>query len=262
VSIIQIGTAFNIDLEFEIAPFHKRLFAYFLDFIILTIYLLGMKNILYDGLGIGIKDNMGFDILVISLPMLLYSLITEVVLNGQTLGKMLMSIRVISLDGGEPTLGQYILRWITKFYEWPFLFGYVIMPSFGVIFIYAIITGILGIGVIIIITVTPKSQRLGDLAAGTVVVNTGSDLSINDTVFMNIATENYTVLFPQVMRLTDSDINTIKSVLIQEGKSRNEEISYRVQNKIKEVLQIESDLSPTAFLEKLLEDYNYLATKE
>ena len=28
--IIQIPTAFNIDLEFEIAEFHKRLLAYFI----------------------------------------------------------------------------------------------------------------------------------------------------------------------------------------------------------------------------------------
>lgn len=262
MSIIQIGTAFNIDLEFEIAPFHKRLFAYIIDFIILVIYLIGMKTFLYEGLGFQLRDNMGFDILVISLPMLLYSLVTEVSMNGQTIGKRLMSIRVISLDGGEPTLGQYLLRWITKFYEWPFLFGYILLPSLGIVFIYAIFTGILGIGVIIIITVTPKSQRLGDLAAGTVVVNTRSGLSISDTVFMNIATDNYKVTFPQVMRLTDSDINTIKSVLTQAKKRNNNEISYRVQNKVKEVLQIESDLPPENFLEKLMEDYNYLATRE
>lgn len=262
MSIIQIGTTFNIDLEFEIAQFHKRLFAYIIDFFILVIYLFSMKMLLYEGFGIAMKNNMGFDILVISLPMLLYSLVTEVVMNGQTPGKRLMSIRVISLDGGEPTLGQFILRWITKVYEWPFLFGYVFLPSYGMVFIYAIITGVLGIGVIVIITITPKSQRLGDLAAGTVVVNTKSDLSISDTVFMNVATDNYKAWFPQVMRLTDSDINTIKSVLTQAKKRRNDEISYRVQNKVKEVLQIESDLSPTDFLEKLLEDYNYLATKE
>ena len=31
-AIIQIATPFNIDLEFEIAEFHKRLFAYIIDF--------------------------------------------------------------------------------------------------------------------------------------------------------------------------------------------------------------------------------------
>lgn len=261
MGIIQISTAFNIDLEFEIAPFHKRLFAYLIDFFILIIFLFSMKYVLYAGFSIELKDNMGLDILIISLPMLLYSLATELWMNGQTVGKKLMGIRVISLDGDEPTFGQFLLRWITKFFEWPFLFGYVLF-SIEALFGYIIITGLLGIAVVIIITVTPKNQRLGDLAAGTVIVNTKSGMSVEDTVFMNVSNENYKVLFPEVMRLSDSDINTIKTVLTQARKRNNVDMCYRVEAKVKEVLSIKSDMYAPDFLEKLLEDYNYLATKE
>ncbi len=261
MSIIQIPTAFNIDLEFEIAPFHKRLLAYLIDFFILIIFLFSMKWVLYAGFSINLKDNMGVDILLISLPMLLYSLVLELWMNGQTIGKKLMSIRVISLDGEEPSMGQFILRWITKFFEWPFLFGYVLL-SVEAIFAYIIFTGLLGIAVVITITVTKRNQRLGDLAAGTVIVNTKSDMSVADTVFMNVTEQNYIVLFPEVMRLSDADINTIKTVLTQTKKSNNLDMSYRVESKVKEVLGIRSELYPPDFLEKLLEDYNYLATKE
>lgn len=261
MAIIQIDTVFNIDLEFEIAPFHKRLFAYIIDFFLLVIYLFSIKYLLYAGMGISLKDNMGVDILLISLPMLLYSLLTELLMNGQTIGKKLMAVRVISLDGGEPTLGQYILRWITKFFEWPFLFGYIFFSAASLM-VYIIITGFLGIGVIIIIAVSRKSQRLGDIAAGTVLVDTKTNMSVNDTVFMEVNDSNYKVSFPEVMRLSDNDINTIKSVLTQDRKRNNHEVSTRVEYKIKEVLKIESGLSSVDFLEKLLEDYNYLATKE
>ncbi len=261
MSIIQISTAFNIDLEFEIAVFHKRLLAYLIDFFILILFLFSMKWVLYAGFSINMKDNIGLDILIISLPMLLYSLTSELWMNGQTIGKKLMSIRVISLDGGEPTFGQFILRWITKFFEWPFFFGYVFF-SLEALYAYIIFTGLMGIAVVIIITITPKSQRLGDLAAGTVVVDTKSAMSISDTVFMNISEQNYKVLFPEVMQLSDSDINTIKTVLTQTKKRNNLDMSYRVEAKVKEVLGIKSDLYPPDFLEKLLEDYNYLATKE
>lgn len=261
MAIIQISTAFNIDLEFEIAAFHKRLFAYLIDLFILVIFLFSMKWVLYAGFSMNMKDNMGLDILIISLPMFLYSLVTELWMNGQTVGKKLMAIRVISLDGGEPTLGQFILRWITKFFEWPFLFGYVFFSA-EALFAYIIITGLLGIAVVIIITVTQKSQRLGDLAAGTVIVDAKSAMSVADTVFMSISEQNYKVLFPEVMRLSDSDINTIKTVLTQSKKRNNLDMSYRVESKVKEVLGIKSDLYPPDFLEKLLEDYNYLATKE
>ena len=261
MSVIRISTAFNIDLEFEIAPIHKRLSAYIIDFIILIIYLVSMKSLLYNGFSISLLDNTGLDILIISLPMLLYSLITEVLMNGQTPGKKLMMIRVISLDGSEPTLGQYILRWITKFFELPFLFGYV-MFSEKALYLYIIVTGFLGIAVIIIITTTKYNQRLGDLAAGTVIVDTRSSLSIADTVFMDVNMENYKVLFPQVMRLSDTDINTIKTVLSHTRKTNRDDMSYRIEAKVKQVLGIESNLMPAEFLEKLLEDYNYLATRE
>ena len=144
MALIQIATAFNIDLEFEIAEFHKRLLAYIIDFILLIIYLSSMKYMLYDELLLNWDENAGLDILIISLPMLLYSLLTELWFNGQTIGKKIMSIRVISLEGGEPTFGQFLLRWITKFFEWPFLFGYIAFSSTNLI-AYTFITGLFGI---------------------------------------------------------------------------------------------------------------------
>ena len=261
MAIIQISTAFNIDLEFEIAEFHKRLLAYIIDFGILLIFLYSMKYLLYAGLILNFEENAGLDILVISLPMLLYSLLTELWMNGQTVGKKIMAIRVISLEGGEPTFGQYILRWITRFFEWPFFFGYIAFSNTNVLG-YSFITGLLGIAVVIIISVSAKSQRLGDMAAGTVVVNTRSVLTVADTVFMQINKTDYKVMFPEVMRLSDRDINTIKSVLIQAGKRNNYDMCHRVAMKIKEVLKINSDMHVDQFLGKLMEDYNYLATKE
>ena len=261
MSIILIPTAFNIDLEFEIAEFHKRLLAYIIDFLFLVTYLFSMKYLLYAGFSIGLEENAGLDILSISLPMLLYSFLTELWLNGQTIGKKVMAIRVISLEGGEPTLGQYLLRWLTKFFEWPFLFGYIFFSKNALLF-YIIITGILGIAVVLIIAVTPKSQRLGDLAAGTVVVNAKSKLTVEDTVFMDINQTDYKVMFSEVMRLSDRDINTIKTVLIQAGKRNNYEMCNRVAKKIQEVLKINTSMHPDQFLEKLLEDYNYLATRQ
>lgn len=258
---VQIDTAFNVGLDFEIAPFHKRLLAYFIDFGILAIYMFLVKYILYTGLHLDMESITGLDILLTSLPMFLYSLLTEMLLNGQTIGKKIMQIRVVSLEGGEPTAGQFLLRWITKFYEWPFLFGYIYASSVA-LFIYMLYTGFLGIAVVIAILITKKGQRLGDLAAGTVVVDARTNLTIHDTIFVDVRSTNYTVTFPEVMRLSDNDINTIKSVLTQARKNHNHDICMRVEYKIKEVLKIDSSLSSIDFLEKLLEDYNYLATKE
>jgi cobalamin biosynthesis protein CbiD len=181
-------------------------------------------------------------------------------MHGQTVGKKLLDIRVISLDGGEPSLGQYLVRWMFKAFEWPFFFGYTILSGES-LFNYIIITGFFGIFVVVFIGIAQKRQRLGDLAANTVVVNTRSPFTVDDTVFMEINDENYVVAFPEVLKLSDRDINTIKNVITLFYKNRNVETCERVALKVQEVLQIQTDKYAIDFLEKLLADYNYLAIK-
>jgi uncharacterized RDD family membrane protein YckC len=203
---------------------------------------------------------MGVDILVVSLPLLLYHLICEIVFHGQSIGKKAMGIRVMSVEGGDPGISQYLLRWFFRVWEWPLVFSFV-YP--GLLIIYQlIIVGFFGIIVVIIIAVTAKNQRLGDLAANTAIVNTKINTSIHDTVFMEITQKDYAVKFPQVLKLSDRDINTIKSVLDQTYKSNKYETAHRIAARIKNVLQIETDLEVDIFLERLIADYNYLATKE
>jgi uncharacterized RDD family membrane protein YckC len=261
MSLIQINTPFNIDLEFEIAEFHKRLLAYIIDFLLLVFYLFCMKELLYSGFKLERDEVVGLDILVISMPMFLYSLCTELWMKGQTVGKKVLGIRVISLEGGEPTFGQYLMRWITRVWEWPFLFGYVAFNAIAIP-IYTLITAFLGIIVVIIVAVNGKNQRLGDMAANTAVVNTKTSFTLADTVFMQVNNTDYRVMFPDVMRLSDRDINTIKSVLSHAQKKGNYDMCNRVAMKVQDVLKINSDMYANDFLEKLLEDYNYLATRE
>ena len=258
MSIIQIATPFNIDIEFEIAEFHKRLLAYIIDFILLFIYMWSMAYFLFGGLHVK-EGGIGFVILIILLPMLFYTLFTELWMNGQTIGKKILRIRVVSLTGGEATLGQSLLRWFLRFYEWGFIFTCLFYGNFVTGFLILLMGGV---ATVIIIAVTPSNQRLGDLIAGTVVVNTRSLLTVNDTIFMEVNKNDYKVIFADVMRLSDRDINTIKGVVTQAGKSGNYEMCNRVAMKVKDVLKINTDMHPDQFLEKLLEDYNYLATRE
>jgi hypothetical protein len=79
---------------------------------------------------------------------------------------------------------------------------------------------------------------------------------------MEVNKNDYRVMFPDVMRLSDRDINTIKGVVTQANKSGNYDMCNRVAMKVKDVLKINTTLHPDQFLEKLLEDYNYLATRE
>jgi uncharacterized RDD family membrane protein YckC len=258
MSLIQIATPFNIDIEFEVAEFHKRLLAYIIDFILMILYMLSMLYLWFGGFKVG-HGGVGFVVIVILVPMLFYSMVSELLMGGQTVGKKLLNIKVVSLDGGEPTLGQIMLRWFMRFYEWGFVLFFLFWgnPFLGIGFL---LFG--GITSIIIMVISQKSQRLGDLVAGTVVVNTGSNLTVHDTIFMQVSQNDYKVSFPEVMRLSDRDINTIKNVLLQSKKTNNYEMCNRVAFKVQEVLKVPSDMYAIDFLEKILADYNYLATKE
>jgi len=260
---IQINTPFNLALDFEVAPLHKRIIAYVLDILILIVYSWGIRKFMYGVLDVplntGWGTNFGLDILFVSIPMLLYPFICELSMHGQSLGKKLMGIRVMSIEGGEPTVSQYLLRWVTRFFEWPLVFGFV-LPNFYVIF-QLFLVGFFGVFVVVIIAISKSNQRLGDLGAGTVVVDTRIKTYLHETVFVEISEKDYTVHFPEVMKLTDRDINTIKSILDVASRKGDFKLATSAADKIKNHLKIQSNLSPFDFLEKILMDYNYISTK-
>ena len=255
---IQINTPFNLALDFEVAALHKRILAYFIDLLILVIYSWGMKAFLVDVIGVE-NNKYGIDILMVSIPMLLYSLVCEISLHGQSLGKKITGIRVMSLEGGEPTVSQYLLRWATRFFEWPLVFS-TVLPGFGVL-IQLFFVGFFGVFVVIIIAISKANQRLGDLGAGTVVVDAKSKTYLHETIFLEVSSKDYSVQFPEVMKLTDRDINTIKSILDVASRKGDFKLATSAAEKIKSHLQIQSSLSPFDFLEKVLMDYNYISTK-
>ena len=258
MSSIQINTPFNIALDFEVAPLHKRILAYVCDLIVLVIYSWGMRVFLYEIIEIEQYWG-GIDIMLVSIPMWLYAFICEISMHGQTIGKKLFGLRVMSIEGGEPTASQYLLRWATRFFEWPLVFG-LVFPSFWVIFqLFAV--GFFGVFVVGIIAITKSNQRLGDLAAGTVVVDTKVKTYLHETIFLDISHQDYIVQFPEVMKLTDRDINTIKSILDIASRKGDFKLATSAAEKIKHHLKIQSSLSPFDFLEKVLMDYNYISTK-
>ena len=115
---------------------------------------------------------------------------------------------------------------------------------------------------IVILVRSDYNQRLGDIAAGTILVVNKQRHSINDTIFREIDQEDYVPQFPQILRLSDRDLSKIKSVLDNAGRTRNTVMAERIAQKIKTVLHIDADMDAVTFLETLLNDYNYLVTRK
>lgn len=262
---IRINTIFNVALDFATAEIPRRVLAYLVDFTLMVLYYVSMKFFIYSNSGgpddVAFRQNyIGIDLLLISLPLMLYFPVSETLMHGQTIGKKLLDIRVISLNGGEPNLSQYLVRWMFRVFEWPFFFGYTVFSGKG-LFVYILFTFLLGFIVLIIITISPKNQRLGDLAAHTVVVFARQVYSVEDTLFVEVKRDNYRVEFPEVVRLSDRDINTIHNVMHRYFKDGKSEVCHKLANRVKAVLQVNTDKDDIEFLKKLLLDYNFLATQ-
>jgi len=274
--IIKVQTNFNIEVDFEAAEFHRRLGAWFLDFLVEFFYLLIAIRIFNNLSRHNIFDfedgnnSMAFAFLLV-LPFLLYHLVSEILMTGQSVGKKIMKIRVVNENGGKASLSQYLIRWFIRTADFTLIMIFIyflILASAGPnAYMYiGPIAGAVGFAFalffldVILVASSKKSQRLGDMLAGTILIRTNPKGSITDTVFLEVA-DNYIPVFPQIMQLSDRDINSIKSILDTSRKKGDFELAAMATEKIKNHLKIESSLSPFDFLEVVMKDYNYLSTK-
>lgn len=249
--LVKLNTGFNIEVEFAITPFHKRFFAWLIDLVIMIAYSLIGGNIL----GRTVHHGGQWIYILFGIPPILYHLLCEVLMNGQSVGKKAMRIKVIAADGGQPSLSQYLIRWCFRLADLPvWIFGaiaYGELPWWCSVFLF---------GGIACIMATPNSQRIGDLVAGTMIIDTKVSTSWEDTVFAEVES-NYQPRYPQVMNLTDKDINTLKSIIGTVKKKSDYDLSMRIAERIRTRLQIESDQDSLEFLETLMKDYNYYSTR-
>lgn len=266
---IKIQTSFNIDLEFEASEFHRRLIAWIIDLFIQIFYLI-IAGKVYETFRDGKKFEIGdyYDSwaigLLFILPFFLYHVVSEMTMNGQSIGKKIMHIRVVNENGGRASISQYLVRWLIRTSDYSILLIIFYLPyaaAYGLTAVYAIIGSILLLlSDIILVASTKKAQRLGDILAGTILIRTNPKENINETVFLDIA-DSYVPAYPQIMRLSDKDFNTIKGILDSSRKRGDFQMAAIATEKIKQHLNIESSLEPFVFLETILKDYNYLSTK-
>ena len=271
MSVIKVPTNFNIDVEFEIPEFYRRLISLLIDVVIEYFYL-RIAGEIYTG----IARNSGWNTdtqynlqavgLLLLLPVLLYHIIMEITMNGQSIGKKIMGIRVVNEIGGRPGISQFLIRWLLRVSDlWIALLLFLIIsnPDLGrdmeTTFMIIAALGFLITDIVLVVS-SKKGQRIGDILAKTILIRINTKSNIEDTVFIDVA-DNYVPAFPQIMQLSDKDINAIKSIWETASKKGDFHMAATAAQKIKTHLKIESNMSPFDFLNVLLKDYNYLSTK-
>ena len=245
---IGVETTQHVQLNYTPAGLGERILAYVLDAIVLGVYwffLIMMGMLASDGSVESASDPPGEEfvwlfMLIILLPVMLYHLIMEIVWNGFTVGKWVVGIRVVKLDGTRPSIINYLIRWMIRLFE-------VTLTQGGLALITILING--------------KGQRLGDIAAKTCVIKVKKKTKLSDTMLHQVE-EEYDAIFPQVMDLKDEDVSIINEVL----KSRYDYDYARwiiMVAKTRKLIQdklgiLSSDMNDVQFLQQIVKDYNAL----
>lgn len=270
MSRVLVATNFNIDIEFTAPSFGRRLFSWIIDTVVLIFYVIVAVRLLSwleGGLDSSEKSNVirWALTMILILPFGLYHLVMEATMNGQSIGKKLVGIKVISENGGRPSLGQLIIRWLIRTSDYMLIIIIVVMfiVSASGARLDAETWGAFSLTIILlvvdlILVNTRKQQRLGDILAHTVLIDTKQKSKLTDTVFLEVSNE-YVPQFPQIMRLSDRDMNSLKGIIDAARKHNDYNMAFTAAEKIKTHLNIQTQLEPLPFLEILLKDYNYLS---
>jgi len=71
--------------------------AYLIDFILLILYMFSILYLLYGGFKVG-EGSRGLVLIVLVIPTLFYTTLSEILMNGQTVGKKLLKIKLEKIN--------------------------------------------------------------------------------------------------------------------------------------------------------------------
>ena len=152
-----------------------------------------------------------------------------------------MKIKVISLNGAQPSFSQYLLRWLFRLVDFS-------------------LSG--SLAALICVAASEKKQRVGDMVAGTTLIKTVPRTTLQHTLY--VPTEDkpaYQAMYPEVIHLSDAEVQLIKDVIMNVNRTRNSTLAYQAAEKFKQILNVQTQQEPWAFLHQLLTDYNQIGSK-
>ena len=242
---IEIDTSQNVTIEYELANFGARFLAFFIDFMILcglSIFFLIAFMVLFASTR---TDEFYIYAWYMTIPIFAcYTLYSEILLDGQTLGKKAIGLKVVKINGDAPTGHDYFIRWLFRMID--------IYMSFGAI-------------ASLLISSSTRAQRLGCLFSGTVVIRLSSSRRIPLQNVLKISDiSNYTPVFPNVVEYAENDLLFIKRVLDRQRRYPNEAHSKALTDladQLAKDLEIADNQRPKSlseaqrFLSTLIDDY-------
>ncbi len=239
---VRVSTSQHVDIDYPVAGLGERVAARLIDFgLFIAIFLIFLLFFSLTGLINSGRIVVIVMLLIFGAGFVFYDLICEIFMNGQSIGKRLLKIKVISLDGAQPSLGQYFIRWVFRIVDF-------VLTSW--------------VGALICVAVTENKQRIGDIVAGTTLIKTVPRTQFEHIAF-HPAAEEYIPVFDTVAEMNDRDIELIHEVLNTYYKTRNADLVYQMAAKVTNHLRISipEGMNELQFLKTVIMDYNQITAK-
>lgn len=237
---IELQTTQNVRINYELAAARERVVAFVIDVAALAVSLFIISfagGLLFYGVYSEYLLLAYFFLIGISITF--YSLAFELFNNGQTLGKMVMKIQVMRMDGRQMVFTDYLLRWMFRLID--------IWFSLGAI-------------AVVMVSSSSKAQRLGDVVSNTVVVRTKPRMPVTLKDVLRIETAAvHTPSYPAVRQFRERDMMLIKQTVERASRYRNEAHNRALDlaaRRAAELLGLDGvPGSPEQFLKTLIKDY-------
>ncbi|MFK7812207.1 MAG: RDD family protein [Maribacter sp.] len=243
MSNLQVNTTQNVNLSYTIVSIGERILAFLIDGFILYLYAY-LVGLIADAVDFAFDDQwttIGI-ISLIFLPAMSYSLIMHSLFNGRTVGKMLLKMRVVRLDGSPVSWSNYLVRWMLRIVD-----IWITPPAIGAVGMVAILF-------------SDRGQRLGDASAGTVVISTKNKTKVSHTILEEVE-EAYNPVFTNVTILTDKDVRLIKETYLIAQKSHDFKTLKTLRDKVESLLGTSSELYDKQYIDTVLKDYNFFTQR-
>ena len=102
---------------------------------------------------------------------------------------------------------------------------------------------------------------LGDVVAGTTVIKLIEQEKVSAEEVFVPQEAGYIPIFPQVVQLTEYDIELVQRALEVSRDSGNERPVMAVTEKIKSLMGIQTDMTPIKFLYTIIKDFQHLTAR-
>jgi uncharacterized RDD family membrane protein YckC len=231
---IDIHTTQNVSISYALATLRDRIFAFLIDAVIYGFAIVA-AIILFSTLEV----NMDYASLLFLLPVFLfYSLISELVMNGQSFGKKVLGLRVVKINGRDAAPSDYFVRWIFRFIDIWFSLGSI---------------------AVILISTTERRQRLGDLLAQTAIIKLHPWNHIQLDELLKIHEQGPAPKFLAASQFSEEEMLLVKETLDRAHAYRNSshlEAVKQLSQKISKELNVEvAEGDAEKFLHTVLTDY-------